>query len=136
MAISWFSVLKMVPWGDVIENAPKVAQGARGLWNTVSKKTDAKAAGLGASAEAEGSQPALSLPELQSQLRAVQSQLAALQTQNAELHEQMQACARLIASLADQNTQLVNRVALHRRVGFVLMVLVLGLVAASIVARL
>lgn len=38
MAAGWLTVLKMVPWGDVIENAPKVAQGAKKLWSSVGKK--------------------------------------------------------------------------------------------------
>lgn len=28
MAIGWLAVLQMVPWSDVINNAPKVAEGA------------------------------------------------------------------------------------------------------------
>ena len=31
MAIAWLTVLKMVPWGEVINNAPKVADGAKKL---------------------------------------------------------------------------------------------------------
>jgi len=43
MAIGWLTVLKMVPWGDVIENAPKVATGAKKLWQNVGKKPVAAA---------------------------------------------------------------------------------------------
>jgi hypothetical protein len=38
MAIGWLTVLKMVPWGEVIENAPKVAIGAKKLWDKVGRK--------------------------------------------------------------------------------------------------
>ena len=38
MAAGWVTVLQMVPWGEVIKNAPKVADGAVKLWNSVSKK--------------------------------------------------------------------------------------------------
>ena len=31
MAIPWLTVLQAVPWGDVIRNAPKVADGAKKL---------------------------------------------------------------------------------------------------------
>ncbi|MDP3225514.1 MAG: hypothetical protein Q8M96_20455, partial [Rubrivivax sp.] len=41
MAIGWMTVLKLVPWGDVIKNAPAVAEGARKLWD--SRKTPAVA---------------------------------------------------------------------------------------------
>ena len=37
MAAGWVTVLQMVPWGEVIKNAPKVADGAVKLWNSVSK---------------------------------------------------------------------------------------------------
>ena len=36
MATGLFSVLRLVPWGEVIRNAPKVAEGAKGLWDKVS----------------------------------------------------------------------------------------------------
>ena len=38
MAIGWLSVLKSVPWEEVISNAPKVAEGAKKLWKSVSHK--------------------------------------------------------------------------------------------------
>jgi len=31
MAIPWFSMLQAVPWGQVIDNAPKVVDGAKKL---------------------------------------------------------------------------------------------------------
>ena len=40
MPISWLTVLKAVPWGDVISNAPVVVDGARKLWNNVGRKGD------------------------------------------------------------------------------------------------
>ena len=38
MAIGWLTVLKSVPWAEVISNAPKVADGAKKLWSTIGKK--------------------------------------------------------------------------------------------------
>ena len=38
MAAGWVTVLQMVPWGEVIKNAPKVADGAVKLWSSVTKK--------------------------------------------------------------------------------------------------
>jgi hypothetical protein len=32
MAIGWLAVLQLVPWSDVISNAPKIAEGAKKLW--------------------------------------------------------------------------------------------------------
>ena len=59
MAIPWLSVLKMVPWSEVISNAPKVAEGAKKLWTAVSRKSHS------AESTGESTQPALS-PEAQS----------------------------------------------------------------------
>jgi hypothetical protein len=105
MAIGWLSVLKMVPWGDVIESAPKVAHGAKKLWDTVGKKVPA------ATADSPGtvvSQPAPTHAELQ-------AQVAQLQLSVAELHQQMLASSALIGSLAEQNTQLIARVEVNRK---------------------
>lgn len=38
MAISWITALKLIPWRDVVENAPTVLRTARKLWD---KKEDA-----------------------------------------------------------------------------------------------
>ena len=38
MAIPWLTVLQSVPWSDVVRNAPKVAAGAKKLWDNVAHK--------------------------------------------------------------------------------------------------
>ncbi len=38
MAIGWMTVLNLVPWGEVIKNAPAVADGAKKLWDSVGNK--------------------------------------------------------------------------------------------------
>jgi hypothetical protein len=35
MAVSWITALKVIPWGDVVQNAPAVLRGAKKLWSTV-----------------------------------------------------------------------------------------------------
>ena len=97
MAIGWMTVLQLVPWSDVITNAPKVADAAKKLWHTVAKKPE-KGDSLGTSAHTSG---AVSLATLQSQV--------------ALLHEQMLASSELIKALADQNAQLISRVETGRR---------------------
>lgn len=37
MAIPWMTVLKLVPWNDVIRNAPQIADAARKLWDNCRK---------------------------------------------------------------------------------------------------
>ena len=106
MAIGWLTVLKMVPWGDVIENAPKVANGAKKLWQSVGKKPLPAAIVTPAPDAALGSGPPA--------VAALQAQVAGLQAAVADLHQQMLASSELIQSLANQNTQLIKRVEANR----------------------
>ena len=106
MAIGWLSVLKMVPWGDVISNAPKVADGAKKLWSAVANKAPATGS------PTTNAQPALS-PEAQS-AAILQAQLAAAEARLSDLHDQMLESSELIKALADQNTQLIRRVEVNR----------------------
>jgi len=118
MAIGWLSVLKMVPWGDVIETAPKVAQGAKKLWNTVGKKPAADAAAPVAPDAAGEATPTLA---------ALQTQVTQLQVAVAELNQQMLDSSALIGSLAEQNTQLIARVEVNRKRVLALAVIVVVL---------
>lgn len=133
MAISWMTVLKMVPWGDVIESAPKLASGARNLWsNMASKKPVAPEAAQPAD-HASGAE--WTLPELQAHTQALRMQVHELREQALRRDEQLQACAQLIASLAEQNEKLVARQAvLHRRQWLVAAALMALLVAAIALA--
>jgi hypothetical protein len=96
MAIGWLTVLKSVPWGEVISNAPKVAQGAKKLWNAVSNKPPSPAMPT----------PAAHAPDPQA--------LATLQAAVNDLHGQMLSSSELIKALAEQNTQLIKRIELNR----------------------
>lgn len=122
MAIGWIAVLQMVPWSDVIKNAPKVADGAKKLWNTVGKKAP----------------PAATLPEASSGVQrspaaqamaALQAHVLALESSTQELHEQMLASSELIKALAEQNTELIRR-AETSRVRLLSLAVVTALVAA------
>jgi hypothetical protein len=106
MAVGWLTVLQSVPWSDVIANAPKVAEGARKLWNTVARKQPADAqAGVASS----------STPARPGDAAALQAQVSALEATVSELHGQMLASSELIKTLADQNTQLIARIEANRR---------------------
>ena len=109
MAVGWMSVLKMVPWSDVISNAPKVADGAKKLWSTVAKKTGV--AGESAPAEAPATPQDLPAAEL---LALLQAQLARQEASLSDLHQQLLSSTALIQSLAEQNAQLVQRVEANR----------------------
>lgn len=100
MAIGWMTILQSVPWSDVIRNAPKVAEGAKKLWN--------KVGGKGGAAEAE-------MPPGINADQTPAAQIAALRAQVDALHGQMLASSEVIQALAEQNAQLIVRIETHRR---------------------
>lgn len=105
MALGWLTVLKMVPWDDVIKNAPRVADGAKKLWSAVAKKPP-----VPDSLHDKASQrtpDALSLAQLQQQLDTAVAEIA-------DLHQQMLESSALIQALAEQNAQLIKRVETNR----------------------
>ena len=118
MAAGWFSILQKVPWSDVLVSAPAVAQGARKLWGTVAGRT-AEAPPPDASSAPPEAAPA-GAPETvawasRADVDALLAQLARTSAHIAELQAQMRASSELIATLAEQNTQLVARLELLAR---------------------
>jgi len=101
MAIGLLAVLKLVPWSDVISNAPKIADGAMKLWRTVARKPPA--------AEFPPSGAESALPAEAHSLAVLQVQLAAAEAKISDLHNQMLESSNLIKALADQNNQLIKR---------------------------
>src|SRR3977135_2715744 len=106
MAIGWLSVLKMVPWDDVISNAPKIADGAKKLWSATARKPPTSESST-ASAQPTPSPEAQSIARLQVQLAAIKAGIS-------DLHNQMLESSELIKALADQNTQLIKRLEINR----------------------
>lgn len=106
MSISIFSVLKMVPWGEVISKAPEIADGAKKLWKAVAKKPSASDAAV----ESPSSEPSPGVVSLSS----LQTQLATAEARISDLHTQMLESTKLIEALADQNAQLVKRLEVNR----------------------
>lgn len=102
MAIGWISVLKLVPWGDVVKNAPRLASEAKKLWSTVANKP----------AAAAQTKPA-DLPDSQS-LVLLQADLELVIAEVTDLHKQMRESSQLINALAEQNTQLIKRMEVQR----------------------
>ena len=100
MAIPWLVVLKTVPWTQVINNAPKVAEGAKKLWNTVSGQSSSTGQTSADTSPSSGADSIADLP----------TRLAALESATDKLHDQMLASSELIKSLADQNAELVKRI--------------------------
>jgi len=106
MAISWLTVLQNVPWSEVVSNAPKVADGAKRLWNAVAKKPSPE------SVPADETEVAQS-PE--TQIASMQPRLAALELAVADLQQEMLSTSEVIKALADQNAQLIHRIETIRK---------------------
>ena len=100
-AVSIITVLSNIPWGQVVETAPKVADGAAKLWNAVKnrRKPDHNA-------KAE-------VYTEQSEADILKARLAALEENVLSLQDQMRASTELIKALAEQNAKLVQRIELN-----------------------
>ncbi|MGF6274438.1 hypothetical protein ABIB38_002820 [Massilia sp. UYP11] len=107
MAAGWWTVLKTVPWSEVIHAAPQVATGARRLWDTVNRRPGEVNPATGLS------------PEMAAQEDDVIGHLIARAEQSdAELNDlrnQMRSASELIANLADQNAQLIAKMDVQRQ---------------------
>ena len=123
----WLAVLQMVPWRDVITNAPKVGDGAKKLWNAVSDKPP--------SAQPADTGTCVQLSSQRQAIAALQAQVLALQRATQALHEQMPASSELIMALAEQNTQLISRAGAKRArlllAGVTAVVTVLAVIAVT-----
>lgn len=130
MAIPWLAALQMVPWGQVLEHAPKVLAKAQELLRRRQASTDPTAAERVGEAQS-GPTPvdprllSQRIDQVQAQL-VQQSQLIEQQTQMlAELAEQS---ANLIAAIDAQRQQL-------RRIRFAVVVLALLLLIVTLAGR-
>ena len=132
MAIGWISLLSAVPWKDVISSAPAVADSAKKLWNSVTKKVPLEniptfELTVGASTDSEV------INKLLDKLNEVDATVI-------ELQKQMLASSELIKALADQNTALIKRVEVNRiRLrwvsGVVAMLVVIAAVAITTILK-
>lgn len=116
MAIPWMVALKVIPWGDVIEHAPKVLNAARKLMDR--QKPPTGGATVPAPLDMGGAPPTLG--ELKNRLIEARQ----LIDQQAATQEQM---AQTLAELAEQNARLVGAVDLLRKRTRVLMVAIAAL---------
>ena len=106
MATGWWSVLRTVPWSEVINAAPQVATGARRLWDTVARKSGA----------APGMAPGMVMEEEPQEdffgtlvMRVEKNEMTL-----ADLRGQMLQASEIIANLADQNAQLIAKMDMAR----------------------
>lgn len=129
MAIGWMTVLQNVPWTDVVRNAPKVAAGAKKLWQSARAS---KFPGAVDTPESPATEPVVTDP-----LDQLQAQIRQLQVEVGESAQRLQESSELINTLAEQNSQLVASVqALNRRVAWLsALVVVVGTATALLYWR-
>jgi len=104
----WLTAFKVIPWGEVIAAAPAIAKGARQLWASVGKQDALPAS------DAPGDR----LQALEARVEALRGELAA--------------SAELVTTLAEQNTRLIDAVAILRLRTRVLLALSGALIAAVV----
>lgn len=124
MAFPWLVALKVIPWSDVIEHAPKVVTAARQLVERQRKPPPEGAAPPPAATTTDLS-PTDEAARLRRQLDSARDDIRRLR----QTQEQL---TQTVADLAEQHTRLVEAVDLLRRRTRVLLVvaalLALGLV--------
>lgn len=99
------AVLSNIPWDKVVETAPKVADAAVKLWDMVTNpKPDPP----------QNDQSTASSDAPLSELDLLKARVLTLEDGVKCLEDQMQESSKLIKALAEQNTQLVQRVELNR----------------------
>ena len=128
MAAGWVTVLQMVPWGEVIKNAPKVADGAVKLWNSVSKKR--------VDGETESDVTDVMLATDMAAVEKLEHRLHGAEQTITDLQAQVVQSAEVIKELASQNTQLVAQIESNRKavtvLGVVLALSVLAVVVQAV----
>jgi len=105
-----FTVLANVPWGQVIDAAPKVADGATRLWNSVTRRKadDSVEDRIVGAAVAVGAQA-------EDATSVLLGQVTSLQTAVDQLKDEMESASELIKALADQNAALIMKIELNRK---------------------
>jgi len=97
MAVSWLAAFKVIPWGDLVDNAPIVVRSAKKLWGFV----------RGSLAESKSD------PHTQD-LSTLDARMTYLEQEIGNLKEQGSGAANLISTLAEQNARLIEAVEILR----------------------
>ena len=97
-----FSILANIPWGQVVDNAPRIAESAVKLWAAARRKKTAQSPDQDSETDAE-----------QAGSGSLNERLVAMEEHIRSLEEQMSTSAELIKALAEQNALLVRRFELN-----------------------
>lgn len=103
------TVLSNIPWGQVIDAAPRIAEGAGRLWEAARNLRKTRAP------EPEGPDAAGAPAAQPTESERMQTRIADLEATVQAMREQMQASAQVVKELADQNALLVQRIEVARQ---------------------
>jgi hypothetical protein len=110
MALPWLTLIKAVPWTDVIEHAPTVLSGAQKLWQRLPGRGPA------------ATPPAPTTPAVADAGQSLSAQVAELRTgvvaaeqQLAELQARLSDSNALIRDMAEQQARMLAQIEAHRR---------------------
>jgi len=110
MPIPWLIVLQNIPWRQVIINAPRVADEAKKLWTSLSRpKSEFEHHTPYAKSSDKFEVKILRDPDV------LASKVLTLEAMTHDLHQQMLESTKIINTLAEQNTQLVNHIEKNRK---------------------
>ncbi len=103
------TVLSNIPWGQVIDAAPRIAEGAGRLWEAARNLRKTRAP------EPEGPDASGAPLAEPTESERMQARIADLEASVQAMREQMQASAQVVKELADQNALLVQRIEVARQ---------------------
>jgi hypothetical protein len=127
MALPWLTLIKAVPWADVIEHAPTVLSGAQKLWQRLPGRG-------GAASTPAPTTPAVADAgqSLSAQVAELRAGVVAAEQQVAELQARLSESNALIRDMAEQQARMLAQIEAHRRA----LRWVAGLAAVALVAAL
>ncbi|ADQ83901.1 hypothetical protein [Methylovorus sp. MP688] len=100
----WSTLFKLIPWGQVIDHAPQVLDGAKRLYQRLRAEGQAET-------DTYGTEIMVLPPEPEALAQAVREQRQAL----ARLHDELEESGQLIKRLAEQNAGMVAQMESLRR---------------------
>lgn len=104
MAFGWITALKIIPWKDVLENAPHIVKAAKSLYTRTKKDASS-------TSETQDSSPFTSDSEI---IENQKTRLHKIEKKITELNSEQETSVELIKSLAKQNVRIVEAIEVLR----------------------
>jgi hypothetical protein len=110
MALPWLTLIKAVPWADVIEHAPTVVSGAQKLWQRMPGRGGAAPTAVATTAAVADAGQSLS-----AQVAELRASVVAAEQQTVELQGRLSDTNALIRDMAEQQARMLAQIEAHRR---------------------